>query len=60
MSKYGNFSDDFVYFVHDCLKKNPKERLQSDKALEKHKLFFAKAKGPEYILEKMLQDVKPL
>lgn len=27
LSKYGNYSDDYVYFVHDCLKKNPRERL---------------------------------
>ena len=33
LSKYSNFSDDFIYFVHDCLKKNPRERLQSHQAL---------------------------
>lgn len=49
LSKYGNYSDDFVYFVHDCLKKNPLERLRSDQALEKHKKFFAKAKGRDYV-----------
>ena len=46
LSKYGNYSDDFTYFVHDCLKKNPLERLQAHEALEKHKRFFAKARGP--------------
>ena len=30
LSKYGNYSEDYVYFVHDCLKKNPKERVSSD------------------------------
>jgi len=23
LSKYGKFSDEFFYFVHDCLEKNP-------------------------------------
>lgn len=33
LSQYGNYSDDFAYFVHDCLKKNPKERIKSKDAL---------------------------
>ena len=60
LSKYGKFSDEFFYFVHDCLEKNPSQRITSSEALIKHSKFFAKAKGPEYVLKVLMKDLKPL
>lgn len=60
LSEYAMYSDDFKYFVHDCLKKNPKERLDTTDVFKKHAKFFKKAKGAAYVYEKMLMGLPKL
>lgn len=60
LSKYVGFSQECYDFVTDCLQKDPRQRLQSRDALQKHWKFFKKAQGIEYVYEKILKDQIPL
>lgn len=47
--QYDGWSQEFKAFVDDCLIKDPSKRLHSADIFTKHKKFFNKARGPEYI-----------
>ena len=57
---YYDWTPEFIAFVDDCLIKDSKKRLHSSDIFTKHKKFFNKAKGPEYIREHLLKDLPPL
>jgi len=48
-------SKDFKKIITTCLKKNPKERPNSEELLKKR--FFNKSKGQEYIVEKLIKNL---
>lgn len=51
-----NFDESFQLFISDCLTKNPSNRKTADELIKTSKTFFSKAKGPEYIQEKLLRN----
>lgn len=57
ISKYYPWSPEFKAFVDDCLIKDPSKRICSSNILKKHKKFFDKSKGPEYIKEHLLSEI---
>ena len=49
ISKYYNWSPEFKAFVDDCLIKNQAKRIAAEDILVKHKSFFDKAGGPDWL-----------
>ena len=61
LNKHETFwSQEFRDFVSACLQKNPSSRMSAKDLLEKHKKFLDKAKGPGYVKENFLCDLKPI
>jgi serine/threonine protein kinase len=60
ISKYYGWSPEFKAFVNDCLIKNPAHRISAAEILTKHKNFFAKSGGEEYIRTNLLNGLRPL
>lgn len=54
------WSQEFRDFVNACLQKNPSSRMTAKDLLEKHKKFLDKAKGPAYVKDNFLNNLKPL
>lgn len=57
---YYGWSSEFIAFVDDCLIKDPSKRLHSSDIFTKHKKFFNKAKGYDYIQKHLLKNLPPL
>jgi len=51
------WDENFHELVAACLVKDPAERLSAEDLLREFKVFFAKAKGKDYIKEKLLKGI---
>ena len=60
LNKYENWSNEFRFFIYDCLQKDPARRISADEILSKHKKFFMKAADSAYIEEHLLFKLEPL
>ena len=60
ISKYYPWSPEFKAFVDDCLHKDPSKRISTVDILKKHKKFFDKSQGPEYIRQHLLSEIPAL
>jgi len=51
------WDEHFHEFIAACLVKDPAERLSAEELLREFKVFFSKAKGKDYIKEKLLKGI---
>ena len=60
LNKYENWSNEFRYFVYDCLQKDASRRVSAEDIISKHRKFFMKARDNSYIQQHLIKGLEPL
>lgn len=60
LSKYEDWSPEFRSMMDDCLQKDPQKRIGINNLLTKHKAFFNKSLGKQYVKDLLLKHLPPM